>query len=592
MLSPMRPLPLVLLLILAQSACVRVNVVRRPEPQPGGATPTPAVPAIGPVAEPATDSAAFEQFVQRYLADGLRTDGDTSTVAWLAGFEAAAERRTAARADSQLALLRRMDTTRLSVPQRIDWLLAVSWLERALYDTVLQTARRSPGRYLTLGDLTWRVAGDRPPAPRDWAGILRDLTRAPRVLDVGRRQLESPPPLWVRLAAATAERYAGFLAGAYGQRVHAHAPDSMRESLLAAGDRARRALEGYAAFLRDTLRAGADGSWQAGAPYYDWVLSRVNFLPMGSAAMIEEGRQIHAATLLALDSLARELRPGAPWRRLADEMRERHPRPGEITEAYRRASRRVQALLIRDDLVAIPPCEELTFVPTPPQLRETYAWGGYGGITMRDNVAVGRFFVTDVVPGMSPREVEENLRTQNDGWIAVIALHEGYPGHHLQQVYARRNARPLRRRGGNTYYGEGWALFAEHWMARAGLFDTPDARLGQLQMRLWRTARVIIDPSLHTGRMSYEDAVRFFVDEVGLERSAAEAEVNRFTTWPTQAPSYIVGWLEIERLKRDVQAARGARFTEKEFVERVLEAGPLPPALLRRAVLHAYGLAR
>ena len=111
-----------------------------------------------------------------------------------------------------------------------------------------------------------------------------------------------------------------------------------------------------------------------------------------------------------------------------------------------------------------------------------------------------------------------------------------------------------------------------------------------LQMRLWRTARVIIDPSLHTGEMTYEQAVQFFVDEVGLERSAAEAEVTRFTTWPTQAPSYIVGWLEIERLERDVRAALGPRFSEKDFVEKVLQAGPLPLALLRRAVLYDYGL--
>src|SRR3990172_11369085 len=101
-------------------------------------------------------------------------------------------------------------------------------------------------------------------------------------------------------------------------------------------------------------------------------------------------------------------------------------------------------------------------------------------------------------------------------------------------------------------------------MARAGLFDTPDARLGQLQMGLWRTARVIIDPSLHTGAMSYDEAVRFFVDEVGLERSAAEAEVNRFTTWPTQAPSYIIGWLEIERLERDVPAPPGSRVNHRQ----------------------------
>jgi uncharacterized protein (DUF885 family) len=458
-------------------------------------------------------------------------------------------------------------------------------------DTVLHSAERVPSRYLTLGDLYWRVAGDRPPTPADWGRIRADLERAPRVMAIGRRQLVDPPPLWVRLAVGSARSYAAFLGGEYVERVRGAAPDSLADSLLAAGEAARGALQAYAAFLQDTLRAGADGSWAAGQDYYDRVLREHDFLGYGADSMIAAGRTIHEATKRALDSLAQQLRPGTSWQALVAEMQGRHPAAGRVTDAYRAASRRVQALLIRDDLVRLPPCQDLAFVPTPPQLRETYAWGGYGGITMRDSVAVGRFFVTDVVPGMTPAQVDEKLRTQNHGWINVIALHEGYPGHHLQTVYAHRNPSRVRRMGGNSYYGEGWALFAEHWMARAGLFDgDPDGQLGQLQMRLWRTARVIVDPSIHTGRMTYEQAVQFFVDEVGLQRSAAEAEVNRFTTWPTQAPSYIIGWLELEALKAELQQALGPRFSEKAFVERVLEAGPLPLALLRRAVREAYGM--
>jgi uncharacterized protein (DUF885 family) len=550
-------------------------------------------PTSAPVtAQPAADSLTFEQFVSDYAEGGRRgAPPQTDSLGWLHAAAAPAEREAAARASAQLAQLRTIDTTHLSVPQRIDWLLVESWLKRTVYDTVLHNAERVPGRYLTLGNLTWRVAGGTPPTPADWMSIRTDLVRAPRVLALGRGQLAAPPPLWVHLAVSTARSYAGFLAGEYIERVGSDAPDSLRPSLLAAGASARAALEAYAAFLSDTLRAGPENSWAAGGAYYDWVLQEVNFLPFTAQTMIEEGRRIHAATKRALDSLAARVRPGTPWHALADEMQGRHPEAGRITEAYHQASDRVLALLRRDSLVAIPPGERLTFVPTPLQLRETYAWGGYGGITMRDSTATGRFFVTDVAPGMSADEVQQKLRTQNDGWIHVIALHEGYPGHHLQTVYARRNPRRLRRMGSNTYYGEGWALFAEHWMARAGLFrDDPDGQLGQLQMRLWRTARVIIDPSLHTGAMTYEQAVRFFVDEVGLTRTAAEAEVNRFTTWPTQAPSYIIGWLEIERLERDVRQALEPRFSERDFVEKVLEAGPLPLALLRRAVLYAYNL--
>lgn len=566
-------------LLIVLAACARTA---RPSPNPA------------PLAA-SSDSAAFEEFVTRYAGGSAARAGRRvapgDSLAWLRGYEAAAANRAATEASGLLGELRAIDTNHLAVPQRIDWLLAESWLKRTVHDTVLHDAERIPGRYLTLGDLYFRVAGDRPPTPEVWAGVRLDLERAPRIMALGRSQLRSPPPLWIRLAAATAKSYADFLGGEFLQRVDTSAPDTLKSALRSAGGQARAALLAYGAFLTDTLRAGADGSWASGADYYDWVLREVNFLPFTAATMIEEGRRIHEATKLALDSFALRVRPGTSWRTLADEMRTRHPEPGHIIEAYRTQSHHVQALLIRDDLVRIPPGEELIFVPTPLQLRETYAWGGYGGITMRDSIATGRFFVTDVVPSMTPAQRDEKLHTQNNGWISVIALHEGYPGHHLAAVYARRNPNRLRRLGGNTYYGEGWALYAEHWMARRGLFaDNPDGQLGQLQMRLWRTARVIIDPSLHTGRMSYEDAVRFFMDEVGLERSAAEAEVNRFTTWPTQAPSYIVGWLEIERLERDVRQSLGGRFSEKDFVEKVLEAGPLPPALMRRAVLYAYGL--
>jgi uncharacterized protein (DUF885 family) len=550
-------------------------------------------PTSAPPAPAASDSVVFERLIEDYATGrgtgggGRQADTTDPAAALVASLEPERERERATRATSWLVRLRAIDTARLAEPLRIDWLALEAQLKRQVRDTALQSWRRDPGRYLTIGGIYWRIAGDRPPRADDWAAVRRDLEAAPAALALGRDLLDQPPPLWVQLALGTARTYRDFLSNELPARAK-DAPDGERPRVLAAAAKTAAALDAYAAFLADTLVKGEERSWMAGRDYYDWVSRDVNFLPFTAESMIAAGRRIHAATKLALDSLARTLRPGSTWQALAEEMRERHPAAGQITAAYERESRRVEALLIRDDLITLPPCQELVFVPTPPQLRQTYAWGGYGGIQSRDSVAVGRFFVTDVWPGMTDAERREKLRAQNNGWVAVIALHEGYPGHHLQSVYARRNPRRLRRQIANTYYGEGWALYAEHWMARAGLFDTPDAKMAQLQMRLWRTARVIIDPSLHTGAMTYAQAVQFFVDEVGLERSAAEAEVNRFTTWPTQAPSYIIGWLELERLKQDVQAIQGAQFSEKQFVERVLEAGSLPLALLRRAVLDSY----
>jgi uncharacterized protein (DUF885 family) len=200
----------------------------------------------------------------------------------------------------------------------------------------------------------------------------------------------------------------------------------------------------------------------------------------------------------------------------------------------------------------------------------------------------GRFFVTDVDAKMTEQEQVEKLRTQNTGWITVIALHEGYPGHHLQAVFAQQNPQKVRARLASTYFGEGWALYCESWMGREGFYIDRWDSLGWLNMRLWRTARVILDPSLHTGRMSYEQAVEFFIEEVGLERSAAEAEVNRYTTWPTQAPSYIIGWVGLEQLKRDLREQFGARVTDRAFAESLLRTGSLPLQLLRRVMTEQW----
>ncbi len=199
-----------------------------------------------------------------------------------------ADRRGIEAAHRVLGELRAVDTTRLTTQQRIGWLLVEARAKRTLADTILRSAERVPGRYITLGGLYWRIAGDAEPTPEDWAAALETLENAPGALAIGRDRLVDPPPLWIQLAAATAEGFVGFLGGEFTERARA-APDSLRPGLAAAGRRVRDALNAYVAFLADTLEPGAAGSWAAGADYYDWVLREVNFLPYTAETMIAEG---------------------------------------------------------------------------------------------------------------------------------------------------------------------------------------------------------------------------------------------------------------------------------------------------------------
>jgi len=110
-----------------------------------------------------------------------------------------------------------------------------------------------------------------------------------------------------------------------------------------------------------------------------------------------------------------------------------------------------------------------------------------------------------------------------------------------------------------TMFIEGWAFYCEELMEQLGYINQPRQRLGRLSDQLWRAARIILDVSLHTGKMTVEEGINFLIDRVGLEKSNATAEIRRYTMSPTQPMSYLIGKLEIlkliEEYKKGIQTS-------------------------------------
>jgi uncharacterized protein (DUF885 family) len=135
----------------------------------------------------------------------------------------------------------------------------------------------------------------------------------------------------------------------------------------------------------------------------------------------------------------------------------------------------------------------------------------------------------------------------------------------------------------STLMIEGWGLYTEQLMHDAGYYGER-ARLAQLSMRLLRALRIVLDMELHTGAISYDDAVAKATRVVRLSEPIARTEVARYTMTPGQPCSYLVGALELERLRAATQARLGPAFRYRDFHDRVLAYGHMPPTLVRRAV--------
>lgn len=193
--------------------------------------------------------------------------------------------------------------------------------------------------------------------------------------------------------------------------------------------------------------------------------------------------------------------------------------------------------------------------------------------------------------------------TQFSTWMEkTTVFHEGVPGHHLQVGQAVFNAGELNRWrrlvSWNSGHGEGWALYAERLMEEFGYLESMGDRFGMLDAQRLRATRVVVDLGVHLGKPAFErygggtwdhdKAWALLRDNVSVEENQLRFELNRYLSWPGQAPSYRVGqriWEETRRDAQDLATVRGEVFTLKDFHTRALNLGSLPLDVLRAELL-------
>ena len=170
--------------------------------------------------------------------------------------------------------------------------------------------------------------------------------------------------------------------------------------------------------------------------------------------------------------------------------------------------------------------------------------------------------------------------------LEAMAFHEGIPGHHLQLAIAGElTAIPeFRKHLHNSAFAEGWGLYSERLSDEMGLYTGPIERLGMLSADSMRAGRLVVDTGLHALGWSREQAVQFMLDNSPLSAGVVRPEIDRYAVSPGQATSYMIGRLEIQRLRREAEERQGDRFAVPAFHSAVLDSGSLPLDVLERVV--------
>ena len=191
------------------------------------------------------------------------------------------------------------------------------------------------------------------------------------------------------------------------------------------------------------------------------------------------------------------------------------------------------------------------------------------------------------IPGEDGKEIGfDDFTFDAASW--TLTVHEGRPGHELQfaSILEKGVSQARVLYAFNSVNVEGWALYAE---AEMKPLEPLDGQLIALQHRLMRAARAFLDPSLHLGTISRDEAFRVLEDEVVLSHGMALQEIERYTfRGPGQAPSYYVGYSRLVELRTDAERMLGKKFDRQSYHDFILAQGLLSPSLLREAVLNGY----
>ncbi|MGZ3147823.1 DUF885 family protein [Lentzea chajnantorensis] len=87
-----------------------------------------------------------------------------------------------------------------------------------------------------------------------------------------------------------------------------------------------------------------------------------------------------------------------------------------------------------------------------------------------------------------------------------------------------------------------------------GLFSSDEQRLGMPSADAMRAARLVVDTGLHAFGGARQRAVGYLRENTAMPEPEIQSEVDRYIEVPGQALAYMIGRIEIQRLR--VEAGR------------------------------------
>ncbi len=457
----------------------------------------------------------------------------------------------------------------------------------------VQSWKRNPMMYVGTpgGAIDGLMKRDFAPKGKRLEAVVSRLVEVPRMMASMKANVTNPPREFTDLAIRMASGSVGF----YKESVAAWAKDAAGGDprLLGwfgkANAEAIAAMEDAAKWLKADLLPRSKGSFAIGAELFAKKLKYEEMVDTSLDRLLAIGEANLAKDYKAFVETARLISPKKTPAQVMADISNDHPTEADLIPATRRTLAGIRQFLVDKKIIDLP--NELF-----PKVEETPPYARSGSFASMDTPGAYETKATEAFYYVTPPEKEwdakhkeEHLRLYNKPVMDIITVHEVFPGHFTQFIFANQFPTKTRKLYSSSSNAEGWAHYAEQMMVEEGFGNRdPKLKLAQLSEALLRDCRYVVGIKLHTQGMTVAEGAKVFVEKGFQEPANAYEEARRGAYNPTYL-YYTLGKLQVYKLREDYRKAKGTAFNLARFHADFVKQGAIPIKLIRRILLGAEG---
>jgi len=546
-----------------------------------------------------SNDAKFAELARHVLDDHYKRHPSQSTDLGLHQYDAQLEDMSEAAVRGEVEALkafqtqlRALDATTLTPEKYLDY----EQVDRSLQAGIISLDRirqwtKDPDMYsgaVTNAAYVIMKRNFAPPADRLKALIAREK-KMPGVLADARKNLTDPPKIYTEIAIEQIDGNIRFFKNDLPAAFADVTDKALLDEFRSANDAVMAALSDYKTFLHDTLLPKSNGSFAYGTDLYRAALAAnemIDMAPTDLLAIADKDREKNEA---AFQETAKQIGPKKSADAVLASIQTDHPPADKLLATTQQTLDSIRQFIVEKKIVTIPPSDPATVKETPPFMRSTTSASMDTPGPFEKAKLAAFYNMTLPDPRWKKAEQDDFMRQWYYAAIANVSVHEVYPGHYIQFLYAKDFPSDVRKVFGAASNAEGWAHYAEQMMLDEGFHaGEPKYRLAQLQDALLRDVRFIVGIKMHTQGMTVDEATKLFETAGHQPHPVAVSEAKRGTSDALYG-YYTMGKLMILKLRDDYKAKQGAAYSLGGFHDAFIKLGPLPLPLIRKAMLGDVG---